>query len=395
MAQKKASATKKAQTKKTLSKKQSASAAAPKKTKANPKTLSSKAKKLKTPEKQPKIKTVVAEIVDDDTSVNDSQSDIAIKDLMNTHETDQSDAIDLNETSSQLPSLVDSSAVSSKDSLTQYLNEIRKYPVLSKEEEMRIAKVYFETKDPEAAQALVRANLRFVVKIAAEYARFSSRMIDLIQEGNVGLMHAVKEFNPYKGARLITYAVWWIRGYIQEYLMRQFSMVRIGTTANQRKLFYQLQRQKQELEKMASPDKIAKLSHQLGIPEDEVAEMAKRLSSRDVSLDKTTDDENSGGVSLGSLLKKDDGSLPLDEQLALAEQIKYLKDAIDIVTPKLTEKEKIILEERVLNDEPLTLQEIGEKYKITREAVRQNEVRLINKIKETLTGLMEQKNHLT
>ncbi|MFN3698153.1 MAG: RNA polymerase factor sigma-32 [Pseudobdellovibrio sp.] len=395
MAQKKASATKKVHTKKSLQKKQSPSTAAPKKTKSSPKSLSSTRKKLKTPVKQTKIKTVVAEIVDDDTSIIDSQSEIAIKDLVTTHETDQSDTIDLSETSSQLPSLVDTSTVSSKDSLTQYLNEIRKYPVLSKEEEMRIAKVYFETKDPEAAQALVRANLRFVVKIAAEYARFSSRMIDLIQEGNVGLMHAVKEFNPYKGARLITYAVWWIRGYIQEYLMRQFSMVRIGTTANQRKLFYQLQRQKQELEKMSSPEKIAELSHQLGIPEDEIAEMAKRLSGRDVSLDKTTDDENSGGVSLGSLLKKDDGSLPLDEQLALAEQIKYLKDAIDLVTPKLTEKEKIILEERVLNDEPLTLQEIGEKYKITREAVRQNEVRLINKIKEALTGLMEKKSHLS
>ena len=291
-----------------------------------------------------------------------------------------------------LPVVQDSGIARSRDPLTTYLAEIRKYPVLSKEDELKLAKHYFETKDPEAAQALVRANLRFVVKIAAEYARFSSRMIDLIQEGNVGLMHAVKDYNPNKGARLITYAVWWIRGYIQEYLMRQFSMVRIGTTANQRKLFYQLQKQKAELEKMSSQESTALLSHQLGIPEDEINEMAQRLSMRDVSIDKPQDANNSEStVSIGSLLKQDDGSLPLDEQLALAEQIQFLKNAIDNIKNDLTDKEKIILEERVLNDEPLTLQEIGEKYKITREAVRQNEARLIQKIKTSLNLLMQKK----
>ncbi len=288
--------------------------------------------------------------------------------------------------------VVQSGIARSRDPLTTYLAEIRKYPVLSKEDELKLAKHYFETKDPEAAQALVRANLRFVVKIAAEYARFSSRMIDLIQEGNVGLMHAVKDYNPNKGARLITYAVWWIRGYIQEYLMRQFSMVRIGTTANQRKLFYQLQKQKAELQKMSSQESTALLSHQLGIPEDEITEMAKRLSMRDVSIDKPQDANNSeSNVSIGSLLKQDDGSLPLDEQLALAEQIQFLKNAIDSIKDDLTDKEKIILEERVLNDEPLTLQEIGEKYKITREAVRQNEARLIQKIKTSLNLLMHKR----
>ncbi len=288
--------------------------------------------------------------------------------------------------------VVQSGIARSRDPLTTYLAEIRKYPVLSKEDELKLAKHYFETKDPEAAQALVRANLRFVVKIAAEYARFSSRMIDLIQEGNVGLMHAVKDYNPNKGARLITYAVWWIRGYIQEYLMRQFSMVRIGTTANQRKLFYQLQKQKAELQKMSSQESTALLSHQLGIPEDEINEMAKRLSMRDVSIDKPQDANNSeSNVSIGSLLKQDDGSLPLDEQLALAEQIQFLKNAIDSIKDDLTDKEKIILEERVLNDDPLTLQEIGEKYKITREAVRQNEARLIQKIKTSLNLLMQKR----
>lgn len=165
--------------------------------------------------------------------------------------------------------------------------------------------------------------------------------------------------------------------------MRQFSLVRIGTTANQRKLFYQLRKQREELEKMSSPEKIKALSKQLDIPEDEIAEMTQRMAFRDVSLDKPVDDDDDS-VSLGSLLKRTDGADPIDEQLALAEQIEKLKEAIDKVRPQLSDKEKIILEERVLNDEPLTLQEIGEKYKITREAVRQNEVRLINKIKVAL-----------
>lgn len=274
----------------------------------------------------------------------------------------------------------------SADPLTMYLNEIRKYPLLTKEQEAELAKKYYETKDPQLAQTLVKSNLRFVVKIAAEYAKFSSKLIDVIQEGNVGLMHAVKEFNPYKGNRLITYAVWWIRGYIQEYLMRQFSMVRIGTTANQRKLFYQLQRQKQELEKMSSPENIAQLSHKLGIPEDEITEMAKRLSSRDVSLDKPAGSDDDSSTPLSTLLKKEDGSLPLDEQMALDEQLSLLMNAVNDLRASLNEKEKILLEERVLSDEPLTLQEIGDKYGITREAVRQTEARLMKKIKEAMTG---------
>lgn len=348
-------------------------------------------KKLKTPKE--KIKKVHAVLVEDHHEHDEPiDVDAHARDLDDQRdEVIAADDLEIEQPAHQLPTIVsDDTGVRSRDALTTYLNEIRKYPVLSKEEELKLARRYFETKDPEAAQALVRANLRFVVKIAAEYARFSSRMIDLIQEGNVGLMHAVKEYNPDKGARLITYAVWWIRGYIQEYLMRQFSMVRIGTTANQRKLFYQLQRQKNELEKMSSPENITQLSDKLGIPREEVEEMAKRVSGRDVSLDKTADDDSgSSTLSLGSILKKEDGSLPLDEQLALAEELKYLKDAIDSIKDSLSEKEKIILDERVLNEEPLTLQEIGEKYHITREAVRQNEARLINKIKTALADMMK------
>ncbi len=323
------------------------------------------------------VKLVKAELVDDDHEILDQPTPLEPDPSESTH-------IETSLVVSTEPiAPIKDIATTSKDPLTMYLNELRKYPMLSKDEEQRIAKIYYETKDPAAAQKLVQSNLRFVVKIAAEYAKFSSRMIDLIQEGNVGLMHAVKEYNPNKGARLITYAVWWIRGYIQEYLMRQFSMVRIGTTANQRKLFYQLQKQKQDLEKMMSEEALKELSQKLGIPEDEITEMAKRLSGRDVSLDKPVGDEDDG-ISLGSLLKKEDGSLPLDEKIALEEQILMLQKAIESIHDDLSEKEKIILSERVMNEEPLTLQEIGEKYGISREAVRQNEVRLIQKIKTAM-----------
>ncbi|MBK9323244.1 MAG: RNA polymerase factor sigma-32 [Bdellovibrionaceae bacterium] len=278
-----------------------------------------------------------------------------------------------------LPLVVkESKALSTTDPLSIYLNDIRKYPILTKEQEQEIAKKYYETKDPESAQILVKSNLRFVVKIAAEYSKFGGKMIDLIQEGNIGLMTAVREFNPYKGTRLITYAVWWIRGYIQEYLMRQYSLVRIGTTQNQRKLFYQLQKEKEALASLGQESNSALISSRLGIPEDEVEQMSQRLSGRDLSLDRPID--NDSGTSLLDLQKTSE-SVDLEEQTAHNEQLEILKEKIAEIRPELSDRELIILDERILNDDPLTLQEIGEKYGTTREAVRQMEVRVLNKIK--------------
>lgn len=279
----------------------------------------------------------------------------------------------------KLPTVIEKS-ITSSDPLTLYLSELRRYPLLTKEQEFEVAKKYFDTKDPESAQLLVKSNLRFVVKIAAEYSKFGSKMIDLIQEGNVGLMHAVREFNPYKGNRLITYAVWWIRGYIQEYLMRQYSMVRIGTTQNQRKLFYQLQKQKQKLDSVDFETNIEAISAKLGIPENEVRDMAQRVSNRDVNLDKPVDDSSGSGLKFGDL-QKDSSEISLDDKLAHQEELSILRKNLDELRKDLNEREIILLEERLLNDEPLTLQEIGEKYGITREAVRQAEVRLMKKIK--------------
>lgn len=334
-----------------------------------------KTKKTETPPRKNKkkiqAKTVVAEIVDGEnieernspeTGLEDSQDDFNIS------------------PKAIVPQTANRSLVST-DPLTTYLNEIRKYPVLTKEQELEISKKYYETKNPKDAEMLVKSNLRFVVKIAAEYSKFSAKMIDLIQEGNVGLMHAVREYNPYKGARVITYAVWWIRGYIQEYLMRQYSMVRIGTTQNQRKLFYQLQKEKKALEALGNSDSLALISTRLGIPEEEVQMMAQRMSGRDISLDRPMDDDSKG--TLLDFQKPMDNE-NLDDQLAKKEQLEILKEKIEEVRPLLSEREKIILNERILNEDPLTLQEIGEKYGITREAVRQMENRLLKKIRERM-----------
>lgn len=329
------------------------------------------------------VKPVTAELVEDAELQQEAQPIEADKAYAMASPTDDLDLSGdiIPEKAKDLVISESSKAITSSDPLVMYLNEIRRYKVLTKEEEHALAKKYFESKDPEAAQDLVKANLRFVVKIAAEYSKFGAKMIDLIQEGNVGLMHAVREYNPYKGARLITYAVWWIRGYIQEYLMRQFSMVRIGTTQNQRKLFYQLQKEKETLDAMGIEPSMSLISSRLGIPEDEVRDMAMRMSGRDISLDRPLDDDS--GTSLGDL-QRDTSDQALDDVLANQEQIEILRKKLEEIRPELSEREKIILDERLLNDEPLTLQEIGEKHGITREAVRQMEARVLKKIKSKM-----------
>ncbi len=268
-------------------------------------------------------------------------------------------------------------ALTTLDPINAYLAELKKYPLLTKEEEQALALRYREHNDSKAAEKLVTSNLRFVVKVAAEYSKFGAKLIDLIQEGNVGLMHAVKEFNPYKGVRLITYAVWWIRGYIQEYLMRQYSMVRIGTTANQRKLFYRLQKEKERLDAMGKEPNFALIGSRLGVSEQEVLDMTNRMSGRDVSLNQPVSED--GKTSLLDFESIEE--LGADDKIGHSEELKILIDNIEEIRDQLSPKETYILENRLLSDEPMTLQEIGDHYGTTREAVRQLEVRLMSKIK--------------
>lgn len=302
---------------------------------------------------------------------------------------------------SQVPALLDdasfeptaasaaksSNALALTDPVALYMAEVRKYPLLTREQEQELAMRYRETGDKRAAEMLVTSNLRFVVKVAAEYSKFGARLIDLVQEGNVGLMHAVREFNPYKGVRLITYAVWWIRGYIQDYLMRQYSMVRIGTTQSQRKLFYRLQKEKELLESMGQEPSVQLLSTRLGVSESDVETMSQRLQGRDVSL-QTAVDAN-GKTTLLDFESSDD--IPIDEQMGHAEMLSLLHEGIEDLKDSLNDRERELLEDRLLSDEPLTLQEIGEKYGVTREAVRQMENRLMAKIRKILEERLEAK----
>ncbi len=265
------------------------------------------------------------------------------------------------------------------DALQKYLTDLRKYPLLTPEEEHKLAVHYKKTGDRQTAERLVTSNLRFVVKVAAEYSRFGARMIDLIQEGNVGLMHAVKEFNPYKGVRLITYAVWWIRGYIQEYLMKNYSQVRIGTTQAQKKLFYHLNKEKAKLDALGNAPDVKLLSSRLGVSEDDVREMEKRMSGRDLSLDAPQGDDDPGRRWIEN--QTDADSTAIDDDLALSEEKQIFRREIQKVIKLLNEKENYLLQHRILGDPPLTLQEVGDHFKITRERARQLEERLIGKIK--------------
>ena len=283
-----------------------------------------------------------------------------------------------------IPEIVETKSTSSRslatpDPVAMYLKEIGQYPLLTREQEHELATRYKETGDPEAAETLVKSNLRFVVKVAAEYSKFGSKLIDLIQEGNVGLMHAVKEFNPYKGTKLITYAVWWIRGYIHEYLMRQYSVVRIGTSKKQRKLFYRLQKELRKLEGLGHEPNYKLLETQLGVSEKEIKDMNQRMTQRDTSLDGKVSPDSQ--TSLLDLLV-DDEQEDLSSQLERSQEISILLKNIEKIKPQLNEKELFILQNRLLASPPMKLQEIGDKYKTSREAVRQMESRILKKIKK-------------
>ncbi len=268
------------------------------------------------------------------------------------------------------------------DPLQKYLADIRRYPLLTPEQERELAVKVKETGDKKSAELLVTSNLRFVVKVAAEYSRFGARMIDLIQEGNVGLIHAVKEFNPYKGVRLITYAVWWIRGYIQEYLMKNYSQVKIGTTQAQKKLFYHLNKEKARLDSMGEKQNTKVLSERLGVTEQEVVEMTQRLSGHDLSLDAPIGSGEDSNARTFLENQADDSATAPDDALAGKEEKIIFRREIKKIVKLLNEKEKYILEKRVLGDPPLTLQEVGDHFGITRERARQLEERVLLRMRE-------------
>lgn len=279
------------------------------------------------------------------------------------------------------PEEIDGKALVPFEPLQRYLAEIRRFSVLSREEEHKLAVDYKEYGNLEAAYKLVMGNLRLVVMIAREYQKAFKNLLDLIQEGNMGLMEAVKNFDPYRGVRFPSYAVWWIRAYIIRYIMSDWRMVKIGTTQAQRKLFFNLQKEKEKLEAEGITPGPKLLAQRLNVKENEVIEMEQRLGSRDLSVDVPIG-EGDEATLLNFL--PDDKQSP-EEQIAETQYRELLREKMAQFAQGLKDKELVIYQERLLNEDPLTLREIGEKYGISRERVRQIEERVKKKLKTYLS----------
>jgi RNA polymerase sigma-32 factor len=271
------------------------------------------------------------------------------------------------------------SALVATDSLSHYLAEIRRFPILSREEEAEIARRYAKTHDREDAYRLVTANLRLVVKIAYEFARASKNVLDLIQEGNVGLMEAVKKFDPSRGIRFPSYAVWWIRAYIYRFLLNNWRLVKIGTTQAQRKLFFNLRKETERLEAEGFKPQPLLLAQRMGVKESEVREMQERMAQSEISLDQPLGGNE--GTTLLEMLPDEGGP---EQSTADNEFREFARVKVQKFASQLKDKELDIFNARLLTDDPMTLQEIGERYGISRERVRQIETRLKKRLKEFL-----------
>jgi RNA polymerase sigma-32 factor len=269
-----------------------------------------------------------------------------------------------------------------KDSLESYLIKINQIPLLTPKEEFQLAVRYRKHNDIEAAHKLITSNLRFVVKVAFEYRTYGVKLLDLIQEGNIGLMMALKKFNPYKGNRFISYAVWWIRAYIQNYIIRTWSLVKIGTTQGQKKLFYKIGKVRKALESdQENENRYERLAKDLHVPKGDIVEMEQRMSSRDLSLDSTFDEDHE--LTHLDLLQED--RFNQEELLAQEEEKRIREQKVINAMKRLSEKEIYVVNNRIMADEPLTLQEIGNHLHLSRERVRQIESEALKKLKKEMS----------
>ena len=271
----------------------------------------------------------------------------------------------------------DGGALVAFDPLGRYLAEIRRFPLLGREEEIEIAKRYTKHHDPADAYRLVTANLRLVVKIASEFAHASRNLLDLIQEGNVGLMEAVRNFDPYRGIRFPSYAVWWVRAYIYRFLINNWRLVKIGTTQAQRKLFFNLRKETARLEAEGFTAQPLLLAQRMGVKESEVREMQERMAHSEVSLDQPAREDDA--VQLLDVIP-DSGDTP-EEAAAHDEWRNFAHEKIDQFAATLKDKELEIFRSRLLSEDPPTLQEVGARFGISRERVRQIEARLKKRLK--------------
>jgi len=273
-----------------------------------------------------------------------------------------------------------------KNSLETYLVQINQFPLLTQEEEFALAVRYRKHNDIEAAQKLITSNLKFVVKIAFEYKSYRVKLLDLIQEGNIGLMMAVKKFNPYKGYRFISYAIWWIRAYIQNFIIKTWSLVKIGTTQAQKKLFYKIGKIRKALESNGEDEKKYELlARDLNVTKEDIVEMEQRMAARDLSLDAPFDE----GQELTHLDLLKEESPNQEEAISQEEEKRVREREVQHAMKRLNEKEVYVIKNRIMSDEPLTLQQIGDHLKLSRERVRQIESEALKKLKKEFSTRLE------
>ena len=269
------------------------------------------------------------------------------------------------------------------DTWDHYLAQISRFDLLSREEEVELATRYRRRGDLEAAHRLICANLRFVVKIANEYRAYGMKGLDLVQEGNIGLMMAVKKFDPERGIRLITYAVWWIRAYIQSFIIRSWSLVKIGTTQAQKRLFFKLSQAREAIRRLTGgEDDLEEVARRLHVRDEEVTEMTLRMGARDASLDL----ELNEGDDYSLMASLADDRHNQEDQLLQREEQTLLSARVQQALGRLNERERRIVRDRILSDHPLTLQELAEVYGISRERIRQLEKNALEKLKGMLAN---------
>ena len=271
------------------------------------------------------------------------------------------------------------------DPFRKYLAEIHRHPILTREEEGRVTQLVFDTNDPEAAEKLILSNLRLVVKIALDYYNMYLNILDLIQEGNVGLLHAVKKFNPYKGTKFSTYASFWIKAYILKYILDSWSLVKVGTTQGQRKLFYRLNKEKRRLEAIGVSPTTKLLAENFGLKEQEIEEMETRLSCTDVSLECPLHDRD-GDTLMDTLASEED----VEEIVSDRQRSGMFSEKLTKFKATLDDRDLYILNHRVLAEEPMSLQDIGNNYSISRERVRQVERRILKNFKNHFQGSLSE-----
>jgi RNA polymerase sigma-32 factor len=264
-----------------------------------------------------------------------------------------------------------------------YLHELRRYPLMTREEEHTVAVTFCKEHQPALASRLITANLRLVVKIAQEYRRAHRNILDLIQEGNIGLIHAVQKYDPYRGVKLSSYASWWIRAYILKFILANWRLVKVGTTQAQRKLFFNLRKEREKLEKAGFDVEPRHLAAALDVSEQEVIEMERRLMASETSLDAPTRSDEQGERTQGDFIPAASTLRP-DVRVENGEFGEMLRDRLELFRRTLKDRELEIFRDRLLNDEPATLVEIAERFGVTRERVRQIEERLKKKLRQYL-----------